>query len=76
MKNEAQKINCESGTDAGIESEMNLLPANKDIKCCWNCLKVLLEENSIGKIFLEKSVKEKVRKIIYLFFSRFAGILV
>lgn len=51
---------CEMGTEAGIGSEMNLLPANKDIKCCWNCLKVLLEENSIEKLFLEKLIKEKV----------------
>ena len=52
------------GTEAGIESEMNLLPANKDKKCCWNCLKTLLEENSIEKTFEEKIIKEKVVNFI------------
>jgi len=70
IKNDAEKKHCEIGTDAVIESEMNLLPANKYIKCCWNCLKVLLEENSIGKIYEEKAIKEKVI-IYYIIFVKF-----
>lgn len=54
-----------TNTEMGIDSEMNLLPANKYIKCCWNCLKVLLEENSIRKIFEETKIKEKVKQNHY-----------
>ena len=48
--------------EAGIESEMNLLPSNKEKKCCWNCLKVILKEKSIDKHFDEKIIKLKVVK--------------
>lgn len=48
--------------EAGIEADMNLLPANKEKKCCWNCLKVLLKEKAIDKNFEEKIIKLKVVK--------------
>jgi len=57
-----EKFITEMGTDAISESEMNIniLPLNKDKKCCWNCLKVLLEENSIQKKFDEKIIKGNI----------------
>lgn len=41
---------------------MNLLPANKEKSCCWNCLKVLLKDQAIDKHFEEKIIKLKVVK--------------
>ena len=63
--------------EAAIESDMNLLPANKEKRCCWNCLKVLLKENSIDKNFQEKIIKLKVVNIIqlYFFFDLFRQII-
>jgi hypothetical protein len=49
-----------------FEYEINLLPANKYINCCWNCLKVLLDENCIRKLFKEKIVKEKVNNYLII----------
>ncbi len=64
-KSPIQNDNCEnvirhSMNEASIEADMNLLPINKEKRCCWNCLKVLLEENSISKRFDEKIIKLKV----------------
>lgn len=53
--------------EASIDADMNLLPVNKEKRCCWNCLKVLLEENSISRMYNEKIIKLKVvinKKII------------
>ena len=49
--------------EAAIEANMNLLPANKEKRCCWNCLKVLLKDKAIDKHFEEKIIKLKVVKI-------------
>lgn len=46
--------------EAGIDADMNLLPANKEKRCCWNCLKVLLKDQAIDKHFEEKIIKLKV----------------
>jgi hypothetical protein len=61
-----EKIHNEIGTDCYIENEIkiNILPLNKNKKCCWNCFKILLEENSIQKEFEEKYIKEKVVKFL------------
>jgi hypothetical protein len=48
----------EFGTDPIVEDD--LLPANKERKCCWNCMKVILKENSIEHYFQEKIMKYKV----------------
>jgi len=50
----------EFGTDPLVEDD--LLPANKERKCCWNCMKVILKENSIEHYFQEKIMKYKVVK--------------
>lgn len=55
----------EFGTDPMIQDEF--LPINKNKKCCWNCLKVILEENSIEHFFEEKIMKNKV--VIYLIYN-------
>jgi hypothetical protein len=52
--------------EAGIEADMNLLPANKEKRCCWNCFKVLLKDQAIDKHFEEKIIKLKVVKKINL----------
>ncbi len=46
--------------EAAIEAGMNLLPANKEKRCCWNCLKVLIKDESFEKHFEEKIIKLKV----------------
>jgi len=38
----------------------NLLPVNKERKCCWNCMKVILTENALEHYFEEKIMKYKV----------------
>jgi hypothetical protein len=54
----------ESGTDPVENSD--LLPVNKERRCCWNCLKVILSTDSIEHYFQEKIMKYKVVNI-YLF---------
>jgi hypothetical protein len=47
---------------AEIETEpiTDLLPANKEKRCCWNCLKVLIKEDCVEHVFSEKVIKNKV----------------
>jgi hypothetical protein len=49
--------NEDFGTDPINDS---FLPANKKRSCCWNCLKIILEESSLVKIYEEKVMKNKV----------------
>ena len=48
------------------DTDFDLLPALKNKSCCWNCLKIIVEENSILKCFDEKIIKYKVVIIYFI----------
>ena len=43
-------------------NELDLLPANLQKECCWNCLKIILKEISINVYYKDNIISDKVVK--------------
>lgn len=59
----SQSENKQQTSEIQIDTMNDLLPANKEKNCCWNCLKVILKEDAFEHYFEEKIIKLKV--VIY-----------
>lgn len=56
-----KSVTHELGTSPDIlNCNTSMLPTNKERSCCWNCLKIILSEESIKHRFEEKIMKLKV----------------
>lgn len=42
--------------------EDDLLPANLEKECCWNCLKIILKQDSLNVYLQDNLVSDKVVK--------------